>query len=173
MREGDVYGMHAFRSEDIDRARNGCWGRGHKNREASVVERFNNKSGHECLFDFRQRRLPDVFLTTSRYLLSQAPKQGIPWNFLEKRLFDPLPCRPPRRRTNSDTDEETDDQHEEKREDLFSGKPFREQLGKWPDKTAYCLHNLHYEQNGEVERYHYKQAANKRTHNELTDMFHM
>jgi hypothetical protein len=132
--------MHAFGSEDIDRPGKRCRGRGHKDSEPPVFEFFNNECGNEGLFNFDQRRLPYLFLTTSRELLGQTAKECVTWDSLEEGFLNSLPrcptCWPP----NSNAYEETDKQHEEKREQLFGGERFREQLSKWPHNTPYRLH---------------------------------
>ena len=91
--------MHAFRGKDIDGPGKRCWRRGHKNSETTVLEFFNNECGHKGLFNFGQRRLPHVFLTTSRQLLGQTPKELRNLGFFQKEIsrFAPVPLDLPGR----------------------------------------------------------------------------
>ena len=108
---------------------------GTKTREAPVLQFFNNKRGDEGFFNLGQRRLPDVLLIIlSRQSLCQTPKEGVAW-YLLKRISRFVPERSPRRSADGNTDEETDNQDKEKRENVFSGEPFRKQHGERPCKT--------------------------------------
>ena len=70
--------MHPLRGENIDGAREGRGHRGHKNREAPVLQFFNNERGDEGLFNLDQRGLPDVFLIIlSRQSLRQTSKERV------------------------------------------------------------------------------------------------
>src|SRR5262245_6965547 len=111
--------MHAFGCEDIDGPGNRCGGRGNKNSETAVLKFLNYECGHQGLFNFRQRRLPHMFLTTSRQLLGQTPKECVPRDSFKERFLDSISCRSPCGCANNNTDEETDNQHEEKRKGLF------------------------------------------------------
>src|SRR5262249_9012526 len=128
--------MHAIRSEDIDGPGKRCGDRGHKNGETPVLQFFNDEGGHQVLLDFSKRRFPHAFLTTSRQLLGQTPEERVTWNSFEERFLDSLSRRSPSRCAHGNACQETDKQHEEKREDLFSGKPLRKKLGKWPHQPS-------------------------------------
>src|SRR5215471_11955724 len=164
--------MHAFAAEDIDSADKRRGHRRHKNREASVLQFFNDERWDKGFLNFSERRLPHVLLILPRQSLSQAAKERVARQPFEKRFLDSLPDRAPRGRAHGNADEKTGKQHEEKRKRVFSGEPVRKQHGQWPHETYDRLHCLEQQQNGDVERNDDKQAANKRAHHEFTELFH-
>jgi len=47
--------MHALLRQDVDRTRNRSRDRGDEHRERTIVVCFNDKSGHERVFELHQR----------------------------------------------------------------------------------------------------------------------
>src|SRR5262245_9629188 len=173
MRERDIHWMDAVRREDIDSSGKRRGHRGYEHREAPVLQFLNNERGNEGLLDLGQRRLPHIFLIPPCHSLSQTPKERVAWYSFKKRLLDALPHHLPSGCTGAGTDEETDNQNQEKRQHVFSGKPFREQHGQRFHKTHHRLHRLEQQQNRQVDRNDNKQASNERLHNKFNELFHM
>jgi hypothetical protein len=57
--------MHPFPTQDIDGSGERRRHRGHENREAPVLQFFNNERGNEGFLNLGQRRLPGVSLILS------------------------------------------------------------------------------------------------------------
>ena len=164
--------MHPFGSENIDGSGKRRRYRRNENREAAVVQFFNNECGNKCLLNFGQGRLPCALLVFPGYALRQAPKQCVTWDSFEKRFLDTLSDCSPCRRANGNTDEKTHDQHEKQRECVFSREPCRDQHGQGPHKAHNRLHRLEQQQNGEINRHDDEQARKERAPREFTELFH-
>src|SRR5215510_2385142 len=118
-------------------------------------------------------RLPRALLALPRQLLGKTLNERVAGESLEQGLLNPLPSRSPCRRADGDTGEETDNQHEEKREDVLSGKPFWEQRCQWPHKAHYRLHGLEQQQDDKVNGSDDEQAANQRVNHEFAQLCHI
>jgi hypothetical protein len=127
--------MHAFPAEDIDGSGERRGHRGHEHREAPVLKFLDDECGDESILDLDERRLPHVLFTRPREPLGHTPKERIARESFDQSFLDSLPGRSSCRRAHCNTDEETGHHHEEKREDAFSGEPFREHHGNGPHKT--------------------------------------
>lgn len=76
LREGDVEGMNAFVAENVNGSGERRGHRGHEDREAAVLQLFDDERGNEGVFDLGQRRLPHALFVLPCESLSQTPNGG-------------------------------------------------------------------------------------------------
>ena len=74
MSKRDVDNMHALPVEEIDRTGAWCRHRRREDREAAVVELFDDEGGHESILDLGERRFPHVLVTLTYQSLCQTAK---------------------------------------------------------------------------------------------------
>jgi hypothetical protein len=100
--------MHAFAVEDVDGPGQGGRHRRHEDREAAILELFDDEGRDESLLDLGECRLPEIVPPITSQSLREASKQ-----YVTRRSARPLGVRTaaPTRKPQG--------QHEEKRQNIF------------------------------------------------------
>ena len=75
--------MHTIWGEYVNRSRKRRRNRWNEDREAPIVQFFNDEGGDESLLNFGQRRLPRLVVSLASQSLSKTSEEFIAWDFLE------------------------------------------------------------------------------------------